>query len=122
MNAATVMIVDDEPVNVHQLANILRRDGYGVKAFIDPKMALEHLLGSGGVDLLLLDLHMPEINGCEFYRLMREHDGLKDIPVIFITGETRQDAENFCGFGTMALLTKPLDIDQMRISMRAMLE
>ena len=122
MNAATVMIVDDEPVNVHQLANILRRDGFGVKAFIDPKTAFEHLLSSGGVDLLLLDLHMPEINGCEFYRLMKKHDVLKGIPVIFITGETCQEAEKFCGFETMTLLTKPLDIDQMRMTMAAILK
>ena len=87
--SATIMIVDDEYANVALLTGILSRAGYTHTIGInDPHQALEHILASPP-DLLLLDLHMPGLDGfglMEAIDDVRRHDG-SAVPIIILTAD-----------------------------------
>lgn len=84
----TVLVVDDDPDTLDLNARIVQ--GHWPKAqmlkAVNGREALE-ILGSGRVDLLLLDLMMPEVDGFEVLEAMRQAEATRDIPVIVLTGQ-----------------------------------
>ena len=79
----TVLIVDDTPANIDVLVGILK-ENYTVKAAINGRMALK-IAKEAPPDLILLDIMMPEIDGFEVCRLLKDDFTTKHIPVIFVT-------------------------------------
>lgn len=64
-------------------------------------------------DLILLDVHLPDIDGDEVLRRLREHSDTRDIPVVVVSAEaTPRKIERFLEAGARAYLTKPLDVKQ----------
>lgn len=80
----SVLIVDDAPHNIHLVNEILEGEGYDTTFANSGKMALERLQ-VGSVDLILLDLMMPEMDGIEVCSIIKENPNYKDIPIIFMT-------------------------------------
>lgn len=81
----TIMIVDDEPVNIRYMAEILDPE-YDVLAFTSGVEALNFLDGSQELpDLILLDIVMPDIDGYELCRIIKQKPETSDIPIIFMT-------------------------------------
>jgi signal transduction histidine kinase len=78
------MIVDDEPENLRILEHMLVAQGLAVRVFVKGAQALE-AAGREPPDLVLLDVRMPEMNGYEVCRRIRELPALRDTPVIFIS-------------------------------------
>ena len=78
-----LLIVDDEPINIHILSNILS-DDYEIRAANSGERAIEATL-SQSPDLILLDRVMPGIDGLEVCRRLKENDSTSDIPIIFVT-------------------------------------
>jgi putative two-component system response regulator len=85
-----LLIVDDEPANIQILAGILG-DDYILIAATNGRKALE-LAATKSPDLVLLDMMMPDMDGLEVCKALKEDPGTQDIPVIFVTGMS--DAEN----------------------------
>lgn len=79
-----IMIVDDTPANLKILAEILYRQGYHVLAFPSGPAALRALQKSLP-DLILLDIMMPEMDGFDVCRILKNDTALRSIPVIFIS-------------------------------------
>ncbi|MES0490055.1 MAG: response regulator [Leptospirales bacterium] len=79
-----ILIVDDTPKNIQVLATILNENGYGVKAATGGKEALD-MVDKSPVDLILLDIMMPEMDGFEVCTTLKKNEKTKDIPVIFLT-------------------------------------
>lgn len=79
-----ILVVDDEPINTKLVQFILSEEGYGVTAVDSPRGAFA-VLQKQLPDLLLLDVSMPQMNGFDFYRRLREQEF--DIPVIFVTAK-----------------------------------
>ncbi|MBI5922835.1 MAG: EAL domain-containing protein [Betaproteobacteria bacterium] len=80
----TILIVDDMPENLGVLGAVLRAEGYKVKAANSGAVALRYAVQEPPA-LILLDIMMPEMDGFEVLRRLREKDLTKNIPVIFLT-------------------------------------
>ena len=78
-----LLIVDDEPTNIHILSNILS-DDYEIRAANNGQRAIDAAL-SQSPDLILLDMIMPDIDGLTVCQRLQENEVTKDIPVIFVT-------------------------------------
>ena len=104
---ATVLIVDDSPQNINILHAALL-DEYTLKAATSGKQAIEICL-STPVDLILLDIMMPEMDGFETCRRLKEHPQTREIPVIFVTarGEVRDESMGF-SCGAIDYINKPI--------------
>jgi CheY-like chemotaxis protein len=79
------LVIDDEPSIVHGLAQLLRREGYQVATAANGRYALAQLQGQS-YDVILSDLHMPELDGQAFYALLRQQYPALCPRVIFVTG------------------------------------
>lgn len=116
-----ILVVDDNQLNLKNARNILQDhfDGYYVSSGEDCLA----LLGSRRVDLILLDLHMPGMNGFEVLEKIKENDNLCNIPVIFLTADNNKEAE-LKGFqyGAIDFITKPFVADIMLQRINRILE
>ncbi len=79
-----ILIVDDTPANLRLLAQMLTERGYSVRAVTSGARALESLQITPA-SLILLDIRMPEMDGYEVCRRVKEDPQTKDIPIIFIS-------------------------------------
>ncbi len=86
----TILIVDDAPANIRVLMEILKMD-YEIRVATSGPEALEITLGDQTdppPDLILLDIIMPEMDGCEVCHRFKAEPATKDIPVVFVTART----------------------------------
>ncbi len=106
-NRLSILIVDDNPVNLKLLETILTKDGYRVFSAADGPSARK-LAAHERPDLILLDIRMPEEDGFEVIKLLKKNAGTMAIPVIFLTGVSEIDAK-LSGFelGAVDYITKP---------------
>ena len=104
---ATLLVVDDMPENL-TLMNSLLKDDYKVKVANGGKKALKIAASDSPPNLILLDIMMPGMDGYEVCRRLKENEGTKDIPVIFITAksDTEGEAQGF-DLGAVDYITKP---------------
>jgi sigma-B regulation protein RsbU (phosphoserine phosphatase) len=116
-----ILIVDDNPTNVIIIREILKKEDY--RNFVPASSAKEMLvrLGIGSVsedgrprmsdiDLILLDMMMPEMDGIEACRVVQQYEHLKDIPIIMVTavGDSKKLAEALDA-GAVDYVTKPIN-------------
>jgi DNA-binding response OmpR family regulator len=103
-----IVVVDDDPICLKIVESILARD-YSLKLFHKCKAALDYAV-SHPPDLILLDILMPDMDGFQACRLIRENPELANTPVIFIT--SKNDAEYISygySVGASDYLLKPID-------------
>ena len=106
-DALTILVVDDMPINVSILAKALAKEGYVVLTAHDGPHG-RHLATTYQPDLIILDVMMPDENGFEVMRRLKDDDRTASIPVIFLTG--KDDGESKVkGFalGAVDYITKP---------------
>lgn len=119
----TVLIIDDDPVNLQVLINLLSIDHYSVIAVDNGADALEVLAGMRRIDLVITDWTMPEMSGLELCRLIRKRFALSELPVLMLTA---RNFEGDIGVGFSAgvndFLTKPVDSAVLRVRVRTLLE
>ena len=113
-----ILVVDDEELLVKGIRFNLQNDGYEVVTGANGREAVE-LARDPEVRLIILDIMMPEIDGLEACRLIRE---FSDVPVIMLTART-QDMDKLLGFehGADDYLTKPFNILELKARIRALL-
>jgi cyclic di-GMP phosphodiesterase len=104
----TILVVDDTPENIDILRGILKEQ-YVIKAATRGGKALE-IARTTPVDLVLLDIMMPEMDGYEVCRALKEDEATKRIPVIFVTAlhETGDETSGFEA-GAVDYITKPIN-------------
>jgi phosphoserine phosphatase RsbU/P len=90
--AKTVLLVDDEPANI-QIVNAILKDIYKTRIATSGEKALELANQVPAPDLILLDVLMPAMDGYEVCSRLKSADHTRDIPVIFLTGQTEIDDE-----------------------------
>jgi putative two-component system response regulator len=102
-----LLIVDDEPTNIHILSNILS-DDYEIRAANGGQRAIEAAI-SQAPDLILLDMVMPEIDGLEVCKRLKDNEDTKDIPIIFVTSMTDPANEEMgLQAGAVDYISKPV--------------
>jgi diguanylate cyclase (GGDEF)-like protein len=109
-NEATILIVDDTPLNIQVLAQVLFKE-YKVQIATDGPSALKILAQDKKPDLVLLDIMMPVMNGYEVCRQIKNNVSTRDIPVIFISakGDVKDQQHGF-NLGAVDYITKPFEI------------
>ena len=120
---ATLLVVDDNEDNRFTLTRRLAREGYAnVVTANDGRQGLE-LLRSQDVDLVLLDISMPELNGYQVLEQLKNDPRLRDIPVIMISAVDEIDSVVRCiELGAEDYLTKPFNPTLLRARVGASLE
>lgn len=108
INNKSVLVVDDTQENIDILKGILS-EHYAVKVATGGRLALKVAFSPKPPDLILLDVMMPEMDGYEVIRLLKEDDRTRNIPVIFVTAksEVEDEAHGF-SLGAADYITKPV--------------
>ena len=108
-----ILIVDDKVDNLDFLAQMLREHNYKVRLATNAKIALKSAKVAPP-SLLLLDINMPEMNGYELCRLLKQEAVTQDVPIIFLSasGQTFNKVEAFAA-GGVDYITKPFDINEV---------
>ncbi|MFT9848075.1 7TM diverse intracellular signaling domain-containing protein [Aneurinibacillus sp. REN35] len=106
----TILIVDDEPINLQVLINHLVLEGYHVSTRNDGEEAIHAFEEHGGFDLVILDIMMPKLSGYEICRLLRQHNSLTELPILIVTAKN-QPEDIIAAFeaGANDYITKPFD-------------
>jgi putative two-component system response regulator len=114
---ANVLIVDDTPANISLLSEALI-DEYNVKAATSGMKAIDICL-SMPIDIILLDVMMPDMDGFETCRRLKENPLTRNIPVIFVTasGEIKDESMGFA-CGAVDYITKPIQAPIVRARVR----
>ena len=119
MPHATILVVDDEQLIRWSLAERLRADGYEVVEAPTGREALEHV--ADGVDLVLLDYKLPDVDGVTVLRQIKEHD--PDILVILLTAyATIETAVEAMKIGAYHFANKPFNLDDISLTVAKALE
>lgn len=92
------------------LIHDLLKDTYEVKIAKSGTKALEILESQNDIDLILLDIEMPDMNGYDVCKRIKNNETIKNIPIIFITGRTSQEDEEYgLNLGAIDYITKPFN-------------
>ncbi len=105
-----ILIVDDRPENLLTLETLLEDPGLNILKALSGSEALEKVL-ENEIALVLLDVMMPDMDGYETAELMRSNRRSRNIPIIFVTANNREEDHIFKGYdaGAVDYLTKPID-------------
>ena len=105
----TVLVVDDTPENI-QILNAVLRPYYKVKAAPNGAKALKIALSIPQPDIILLDIMMPEMDGYEVCRRLKENPATQKIPIIFVTAMSEaEDEKRGLDLGAVDYITKPIN-------------
>ncbi|WP_338073118.1 diguanylate cyclase domain-containing protein [Halochromatium salexigens] len=106
---ATILIVDDQPANIHALAKLLK-DDYRIITATNAAKALELARREPGPDLILLDILMPDQDGYGLCRELKADEATHAIPVIFVTAlDQAQDEAKGLQLGAADYISKPFN-------------
>jgi len=109
-----VLIVDDTPENLRVLGEILTKDGHEVRVAINGTQGLE-IAQTAGIDLVLLDVMMPDLSGYEVCALLKKDPKTQDLPVIFLTAlDSSDDEAKGLELGAVDYITKPFKVELVR--------
>jgi sigma-B regulation protein RsbU (phosphoserine phosphatase) len=102
-----ILIVDDESANLQLLSELLGREGYKVRPANNPQLALDSALAQPP-KLILLDVKMPEMDGFEVCRRLKQDERTRDIPILFVSAlQDVQDKVRGFEVGGVDFITKP---------------
>jgi CheY-like chemotaxis protein len=117
-----ILIVDDDVRNVFALTSVLEAHGMEVLYAENGKDGIELLRRNPEVDLVLMDIMMPEMDGYQTIRAIREDEAFKQLPIISLTAKAMKgDREKSIASGASDYITKPVDTDQLLSLMRVWL-
>ena len=117
-----VLIADDDVRNVFALASVLERQGMEVQFAENGNEAIASLEADPEIDLVLMDIMMPELDGYEAIRRIRGKEKFAKLPIISLTAKAMKgDREKSIASGASDYITKPVDTDQLLSLMRVWL-
>ena len=130
-----ILVVDDDAMNLRMAEFILNKNGYAVIKAESAKEAFD-ILKEKEVELILLDIEMPEMNGFEMMEVLQADENLKKIPVIFLTADRSAETEEKCfQVGAVDYIGKPfipaimvqrvkrsIELEQYRKSLETLVE
>jgi CheY-like chemotaxis protein len=107
-----VLVVDDDIRNVFALTSALEQHGMKVVHAESGKEAIELLKESSDVDLVLMDVMMPGLDGFDTMRIIRQLDGYKTLPIVAVTAKAMAgDRERCLEAGANDYIAKPVNVD-----------
>lgn len=116
-----VFVVEDNPDNCKLITWLLEDEGYSWEVAATAEEALARL-EEQPFDLVLMDISLPDMDGAEATRQLRAQPRFAALPIIAITAHAiKGEAERILASGVTALVTKPIDDDQLLATMRSVL-
>jgi CheY-like chemotaxis protein/signal transduction histidine kinase/HAMP domain-containing protein len=117
-----ILVVDDDVRNIYSLSSLLELHGMKVIAAYDGVEALEKLNTEPGIDMVLMDVMMPEMDGIEATKRIRSDLRFKQLPIISLTAKAmKEDREKCLEAGASDYIPKPVDTDKLLTLMRVWL-
>ncbi|KPA12597.1 chemotaxis protein CheY [Candidatus Magnetomorum sp. HK-1] len=108
-NKQKILIVDDTPVNIRVLVEVLKNE-YKLSIATNGKVALNYAQDENPPDLILLDIMMPELDGYEVCKLLKSEEHTRGIPIIFITAMSEEKNETLgLELGAVDYIVKPIN-------------
>ena len=118
----TLLVVEDDETLRKALKRIFEASGYRVLAASDGS-ELSEVLYETYIDLIMLDVGLPWIDGFELAEMMKNHPDLNPVPIVFISGNSDQEAIKKGFFvGAHDYITKPFDIEKVKKTVDTLLE
>lgn len=109
-----VLIIDDDMRNVFALSSLLEEKGIKIVVGRNGEEGIEKLKVEENIDLILMDIMMPVMDGYEAMEKIRNEIGLKEIPIIALTAKAMKgDKEKAIDSGANDYLTKPIDVEKL---------
>jgi adenylate cyclase len=116
----STLVVDDDPVNRGLLTHVLTQEGHAVIEVADGPAALE-VLDHKPVDIVLLDIRMPGLDGYEVCRRIRANPATQTLPVVMITAEGAEEKLSALDAGADDFVLKPFDRSELLARVRSLL-
>ena len=117
-----VLLVDDDMRNVFALSKILREKGMNVNKAENGVSCLQELEKDPDVDIILMDIMMPIMDGYEAMRQIRNHERFRKLPIIALTAKAmKEDKQKCIDAGANDYITKPVDVERLLSLMRVWL-
>jgi signal transduction histidine kinase len=115
-----ILVVDDSPDNLFLVQTILEEEGYEITLAEDGRVALEQIEVSPP-DLVLLDVMMPEMDGFEVTKRIRENPKLPFMPILLITAHDHPSVVKGLDTGAEDFIRKPVEVDELLARVRSLL-
>ncbi len=117
-----ILLVDDDVRNMIALSKVLKNHGFETSQADNGKLALDKLNTDQEIELILMDIMMPVMNGYDTIRKIRSMKKLKGLPIIAITAKSLGDSRKECiAAGADHFLTKPIDVNMLLLQMSKLL-
>ena len=117
-----ILLVDDDMRNLFALSKILKERGMEIVKAENGQKALDILDTHADIDLVLMDIMMPEMDGYEAMKRIRSQRKFKNLPIIALTAKAMKDDKQKCiDAGANDYITKPVDIERLLSLMRVWL-
>lgn len=109
----TVLVVDDDEIMRSAIKRILDGEGYNV-ILAEDGLELSKVLETTRLDMVLLDVNLPWVDGYELCKLIKSHPNFSEVPLIMVSArKAKEDVEKGFEAGANDYVTKPFDIDYM---------
>lgn len=109
-----VLVADDDMRNIFALSAVLEEAGFKIEIATNGREAIEKLEDTPEIDLVLMDVMMPEMDGIEATRKIREVNRWANLPIIAVTAKAMQgDREQCLAAGANDYISKPVDVDKL---------
>jgi len=106
----TVLIVEDNPLNMKLESDLLEINGFFVLKATCGKDALD-ILGNSIPDIILVDIRLPDINGCDLFKKIKQDSRFSAVKIVAVTASvTKEEADQIKKTGFDGFIAKPIDI------------
>lgn len=110
----TILICDDDSRNVFALSSLLEEFNVNILETYNGKEAIEVIRKNDNIDMILMDIMMPKMDGIEAIKIIRKNKKYRDIPILALTAKAMKgDRENCIEAGANDYLSKPIDMDML---------
>lgn len=119
---STILLIEDDETIRKALTRMLEGEGYRVRGASDGTQ-LSEVLDDTPLDLVMMDIGLPWVNGLELTEMMKAHEQLKKIPLILISGRSsKEDIKKGFAAGCDDYLTKPFDLEKIKKTVATLLQ
>jgi len=116
---ARVLVVEDNDMNMQLVEYLLEEGGYQIVKAASGEEALSIARGGDPVDLILMDIHLPDMDGLSVVREMKSDAQTSGIPILALTAHAmRGDKDRFLEAGCDGYISKPIDVKTFLTSIR----
>jgi CheY-like chemotaxis protein/signal transduction histidine kinase len=122
LQGRTLLLTDDDLRNTFALSKLLKKHGMNIVIADNGQMALEKLKENKSIELIIMDIMMPVMDGYQAMREIRAQRSLQEVPIIALTARAMpQEQEKCMAAGANDYLTKPVDIERLLTLLRVLL-